>query len=108
MNPKSPKTLAALDAAIARAKADEAASKKKAPEWRDRRSGQYTHNEDWERQCVCGHALGNHAAESSGGMRPCFSSDITHVDCPCEKFRQKIAKGQKLYTKLLKFGEDEP
>jgi hypothetical protein len=87
MDVRSPKTLAILDKAIEKA--------------RERDTGRYMAENNWERLCVCGHTLGDHSAESSGGMRPCFAGDVEGISCDCEKFRQKKHKGKNLYGKTV-------
>jgi hypothetical protein len=54
--------------------------------FRDRGTGQYTHSR-MSRLCrLCGHPVGHHSAEKSGGMRPCFHGDIYPDSCDCPVF----------------------
>lgn len=63
---------------------------------RDIRTGQYVHENQWERPCVCGHTLGVHAAVGHNG-KPCFNGDryvegATGEDCGCMRFRPSKKK----------------
>lgn len=51
---------------------------------RDRDTGRFAHEENWDRLCVCGHTLGNHTAASTGKYRPCIEPTC---ECECEKFK---------------------
>lgn len=65
---------------------------------RDRSTGQYSFEGQWDRLCVCGHELGVHAAEAP---HDCMNSDRVNIygaadprafrfqktDCACLKFR---------------------
>jgi hypothetical protein len=57
---------------------------------RNRQTGQYTYDGDWERLCVCGHKLGVHAAEAPHDcMAGSNCPDDPHPGtfCDCQKFR---------------------
>jgi hypothetical protein len=51
---------------------------------RERATGRYGFEGDWERLCTCGHTLGHHLAEAPHG---CIESDFADVECDCERFR---------------------
>ena len=54
--------------------------------FRDRGTGQYMHSR-MSRLCkLCGHPVGVHAGEKSGGMRPCFHGDTYSDSCECPVF----------------------
>jgi hypothetical protein len=54
--------------------------------FRDRGTGQYMHSR-MSRLCkLCGHPVGVHAGEKSGGMRPCFHGDTYSEFCECPVF----------------------
>lgn len=55
---------------------------------RERGTGRFVHDGQWDRLCVCGHPLGHHTAAAEQGMRPCIECDFTAgCDCDCMKFR---------------------
>ncbi len=60
---------------------------------RDQKSGQFVHDEDFDRMCTCGHTLGIHTAASVGGERPCmhgtFKEHAPSALCGCRKFKLK-------------------
>jgi len=66
---------------------------------RDRRSGRYTYEGQYQRLCVCGHVLGQHLAEAPHG---CIQEDergvIGGAACPCERFRPSRAKMERHET----------
>jgi len=56
---------------------------------RNRRTGQYSYEANFERLCTCGHPLAVHAGDAP---HPCFNDDTgiagaTGEDCTCERFR---------------------
>lgn len=54
--------------------------------FREQGTGRYMHSK-WSRMCkLCGHPVGNHAGEKSGGMRPCFHGDLYPDMCECPVF----------------------
>ena len=53
---------------------------------RDQATGRYT-DAKLSKLCVCGHTLGEHAAEKVGTVQECF-----HADCLCECFRKAKEK----------------
>lgn len=63
------------------------------------RGGRYDFDGRWDRLCVCGYTLGEHAAEPP---RPCFSADpeTGHPSdaCGCERFRLSRKKPNKMKT----------
>jgi hypothetical protein len=59
---------------------------KRARETRGIGNGRFIHTVD--AMCVCGHSLGDHTAESVGGMRPCIIGDFGDCDCDCEAFKK--------------------
>lgn len=60
---------------------------------RDHVTGQFAHDGDFERTCVCGHALGIHL---HGGF-DCISADIGDgSSCGCTRFRKPRAKRSRI------------
>lgn len=54
---------------------------------RERGTGRYSYDGRWDRLCVCGHPLGEHAAERVSGQQPCFHGDAEPSEpCDCERF----------------------
>jgi hypothetical protein len=54
--------------------------------FREQGTGRYMHSK-WSRICkLCGHPVGVHAGEKSGGMRPCFHGDHYPDMCDCPVF----------------------
>lgn len=51
---------------------------------RERSTGRYGFDGNWERLCTCGHRLGFHT-----GVAPhsCIASDFIKCDCECTRFR---------------------
>lgn len=70
---------------------------KKAQE-REKGTGRYTYDGDWDRLCVCGHTLGTHTAvrarnpETGKMEQPCIVGDLGHEFCDCSCFRPKREK----------------
>lgn len=62
---------------------------------RDRKNGRYAHA-NLDLLCVCGHSLGEHTAETVGGLRHCLHGtfpDEGHMEsCECERFRKSRKK----------------
>jgi len=61
---------------------------------RNRHTGQYSFEGNYERLCVCGHTLGTHAAEPP---HDCFNEDTgiesaTGEVCECKRFRPSKKK----------------
>jgi hypothetical protein len=63
---------------------------------RDKSSGQYSYDGNWDRLCICGHTLGeSHAAEPP---HPCGANGTGVNDCECKKFRPKKGDTPNLLT----------
>lgn len=63
-------------------------------EARNRHTGQYSYEGQWDRLCRCGHTLGVHAGEAP---HPCFNGDsgmegATGEPCDCPRFRPAKVK----------------
>jgi len=66
---------------------------------RERRTGLYSFQGNWERLCECGHALGLHTAQAP---HECMAGDATQIapekypvdlgECDCVRFRPKHGK----------------
>lgn len=56
---------------------------------RERASGRWGFTNDYERLCVCGHALGHHTAQAP---HECIDNDFNPVDTPCQCLRFRPAK----------------
>lgn len=65
-------------------------------EARNRHTGQYSYEGQWDRVCTCGHTLGVHAGDPP---HPCFNDDpylkgATGEPCDCQRFRAPRVKAK--------------
>ena len=51
---------------------------------REKASGRYGYEGQWDRLCRCGHTLGVHLAEAP---HPCAVADLKDESCDCERFK---------------------
>lgn len=57
---------------------------------RERSTGRYGFDGQFDRVCTCGHTLGNHTAVAP---HSCIEGDFSDVSCDCAKFRPaKVVK----------------
>ncbi|NTF23602.1 hypothetical protein G6L37_35095 [Agrobacterium rubi] len=66
---------------------------------RDPVTGQYAYDENWDRMCRCGHALGVHV---SGGFDCINAVEGDRTPCDCEKFRPVSTKPTEAEMRLLR------
>jgi len=66
---------------------------------RDPATGQYAYDQNWDRMCRCGHALGIHV---SGGFDCQNSVEGDRTPCDCTKFRPVSTKPTEVEMRLLR------